>query len=150
LAVEENEADAAIAEIGIRLRTIHFVNQRERLAGKSALVVKYFAPTLVRAGRFYHTDAGDGARVHQWIDRPVVVEPNRDNGVERQAGRFDANVGQHFVFAGFLDDLREGENLGAGLNRERIIGIAGDIHFPVHRGDGDAEEIGVNTGEVGN
>ena len=79
-----------------------------------------------------------------------VVQFEGNDRIERFAGGIAADFGLEFILADFLENLGKRKNLGNGFDRKFVLRIADFEHFTIGKGDGDAEEVGRNRGQIGN
>ena len=79
-----------------------------------------------------------------------VVQFEGDDRIERFASRIAADFCLEFILADFLENLGQGKNLGNGFNGKFVLRIADFKYVAIGKGDGNAEEVGRNRGQIGN
>ncbi len=109
--------------------------------------IEHVADALFLRVAGHHLGDGDGAGVDHGIERAVGDLVEHD-GVERLAGGLDAHMLEHGGAAMALERVAVHEGLGHRLDGEGDVGIPHLVDLPVHRGDGDAEQGGIDLAEL--
>ena len=141
--------DRLIAPVALPGRSEHGLVHGERAAGKSRQALENEAPLFLarRTGR--EAGRGDGARIDHRIRPPVFAALDGRQGIERQAGRVDAQAPPRLVRAERLQHKREHERLRHAHDRERNVPVAAPIGCAADADHAKAEEILRDVGERG-
>ena len=122
--------------------------ERRRAAGKVADVLQDLVPAVLLGRRLHQAHRRDGARVHQRVDRALVlVDLDRQPRVERQAGGLHADLVVQDLRALLGHDERRREGLGHRLDRELVVHVAGRVDLAVPGGDHHAEQLARRLGQ---
>jgi hypothetical protein len=146
--VQHHVGDCAVAMSRCLLRSEDVLVDEQAAAGEARHHVEHRGDPRLRRVALDQLGGRHRAGVDHRVERPVfdIVEQDRVEGV---AGRLDADMLEHRIAAVLGQDVAVDERLRRRLDRKGALAVAGGVDLAVDGCDGDAEEVGIGLGELG-
>ncbi len=130
--------------VGVGFGFVDLLVDRQLPSGKELVGAEDLVPAVFRRFCLKKAYRRDGTGVVERVVRTLLVQFERDDRIEGLARGVAADLLFEVLFADFLQDLSQSEDLGNGFDGEFILRVADLEDFSVGKRDGYSEEIGRN------